>query len=231
MQRPSNLVLALFCSLLIGISINVTLFVVETCSAASYAKLISDAGGSCTEYWLNRYQTFIAAIIAFTGAALTILMMRRQTERTSADAAVNSLNRYAAILRTTVSYYEECYNQEMFQKLLAAANGTEARLISADNLLGPDQEAVSAFLDRSITAANAKRRGEVGGRAQKHVGPIYTACIESIWYRKHHLEHGGKVADLYRLGFIDIDELVKAWEENREPKLVVPIYPGTAPVR
>jgi hypothetical protein len=196
MRGPSYLFMTLLCALIVGLSIWALLSVIESCSSPSYAKLISDAGGSCTEYWFNRYQTFIAALIAFGGAATTIFTMWRQTERAAADGAVNALNRYAALLRTIITYYQDAYRDDMFQKLLASANGPEARLISADNLLGPDQEAVSAFLDRAVTAAETTRRRETNKPVQKQVGPIYTACIESIWYRKHHLQQGGAVRDL-----------------------------------
>ena len=228
MRMPGALSMWLLAAVLIALSIDASLFLIWSCSQPSYIKLIGDAGGSCTEYWFNRYQTFIAAIIAIAGAAVTVNTMWRQTERASADAALNTLNRYAATLQTIYNCYDNSYQDEMLRKLEMTANSTEARVAMADNLLGPDQDIFGAFLDRAISAARLKRSPANSDKPMlKQVVPLYKACIESLFYRKHHLQNGGAVADLYGLSLIDRNELTTAWEENRRPNLQVATYPGT----
>jgi hypothetical protein len=66
-----------------------------SCTQPLYADLIkTTAGGSCLEFWFNRYQTFIAAVVALFGAALTVNTMWRQTEAVRADEAEMRLARY-----------------------------------------------------------------------------------------------------------------------------------------
>jgi hypothetical protein len=58
------------------------------------------------EFWLNRYQTLIAGLIALAGAWWTVRAMQRQTESVRSDAAERALTRYAVALQTVMQKYQ-----------------------------------------------------------------------------------------------------------------------------
>jgi hypothetical protein len=67
---------------------------------------------SCAEFWFNRYQTFLAAILAFLGAAATIAVVRYQT--LSADKVARRTEREAEaalkeIIRARTAIFAEVW--------------------------------------------------------------------------------------------------------------------------
>ena len=96
MRMPSFSILVLFGAMGFGLFIDALIFMNLNCAQSGYAELIrSTAGGSCPEFWFNRYQTLIAAMIALLGAAITVNAMWRQTEAMRADEAITRLARYS----------------------------------------------------------------------------------------------------------------------------------------
>src|SRR6476619_6125296 len=67
----------------------------QSCQAGSWKQLLGQASSSsCVEFWLNRYQTLLAALAALLAAWITVNAIRHQTETARVDEAERALNEY-----------------------------------------------------------------------------------------------------------------------------------------
>ena len=64
-------------------TLNVTFWLIWSCDVPTWAKLIEQSGGSCPEFWFNRYQTLVAGTAALIGAWITVRASRQHTEESA----------------------------------------------------------------------------------------------------------------------------------------------------
>jgi hypothetical protein len=199
---PTSSILVLLSAVGLGLFIAALIFMNLSCARPGYAELIrTTAGGSCPEFWFNRYQTLIAALIALLGAAVTVNMMWRQTEAMRADAAETRLARYlGAFLDLMIRYHEvepmrDNETEEKAEPRLRVFNDTTdvqtIREAMIDAALGPDRFIVETFVRRSRAAALARFYGQPDTEANAiSVDPLYRALCESVRQRREFLREG-----------------------------------------
>jgi uncharacterized protein len=78
----------------------------RSCQSGSWKLLSQSSSTSCIEFWLNRYQTFLAGLAALLAAWITINAIRHHTETARVDEAERALNQYAAALLDLMQKYE-----------------------------------------------------------------------------------------------------------------------------
>jgi hypothetical protein len=179
------------------------------------------------EFWINRYQQLIAAVIALVAAVITVYEMRRQAEVARRDVAERALTRHNMAILGVMDRYTQVFitddEQEMQKRLQAFRDATDdvnVRSVMADSLLGKDQPMVAFFLNSARFAALAKAfDNPEHEQHQNMVWPLYTAITNGINERKRRLLEGASVSSLYELGTINQAEVQKAFLENRMPIL------------
>jgi hypothetical protein len=198
-----------------------------SCTQPLYADLIkATAGGSCPEFWFNRYQTFIAAVVALFGAALTVNTMWRQTETARADEAEMRLARYASALLDVMLLYHDVEappdgaDNSTFRDFDKATDAQIIREAMVDAVLGPDRFLVATLVSRARLAAMAVFYEQLDEDSNGlSITPIYNALLASISLRKEMLREGMSVYDISKVALIDTQEVTLAHEERREPLL------------
>jgi hypothetical protein len=171
MRMPSSSTLVMLGAIGLGLFIDALFFMNLSCTQPLYAELIrTTAGGSCPKFWINRYQTFVAALIALLGATITVNAMWRQTESMRADQAEMRLARYsAAFLDMMIRYHDlepmrdNEIGDEAKPRYRVFDNATDAQTIREamiDAALGPDRYIVGTFVARARLAALARFYGQ-----------------------------------------------------------------------
>jgi hypothetical protein len=224
---PSSTILIVLGSLSLGLFIDALFFMNLSCTQPLYADLIkTTAGGSCPEFWLNRYQTFIAAVVALLGAALTVNTMWRQTEAVRADEAEMRLARYSGALLDVMLRYSNVEpspddtDNPTFRDFDRATDVQSIREAMIDAVLGPDRFIVATLMSRARLAALATFHVELDEESNDiSLVPIYEALCLSIAQRREMLREGTSVYDISKIALIDAREISAAHEERRKPLL------------
>jgi hypothetical protein len=217
-------------AIIVALAINVGFPLIWSCASPSWSKLIDAGGGSCVEFWLNRYQTLIAGLAALGGAWITIRTMQRQTETLRSDEADRRLSSYASALLSIMEQHEnakapaEGESMAEAEANLRRLNDTTdgiGRQAMLDSIMGPDKAMVAMF----INACRFSALGRVYGNSEtlqytKLTWPLYTALTNGIMKRRSMLSEGAKVSDLYTLSTIDHKEVGRAFIEDRRPDIV-----------
>jgi hypothetical protein len=227
MRMPSSTILIVLGSLSLGLFIDALFFMNLSCTQPLYADLIrTTAGGSCPEFWFNRYQTFIAAVVALIGAALTVNTMWRQTEAVRADEAEMRLARYSGALLDVMLRYNDVEptadnaDNLTFRDFDKATDIQTIREAMIDAALGPDRVIVATLMHRARVAALATYHEQLDVESNAiSVVPIYKALCASIFQRREMLREGTSVYDISKIAFVDAHEINAAHEERREPIL------------
>jgi hypothetical protein len=215
----------------LGLCIDALIFMNLSCVQPGYADLIRNtAGGSCPEFWFNRYQTLIAALIALLGAAITVNMMWRQTEAMRADEAVTHLARYLSAFLDLMIRYHDLEPMQDNEKVEDAQprirdfdNSTDVQTIReamTDAALGPDRFVVGTFVARMRGAAFVQFYGQPDTAVNAiSVDPLYRALCDSVGQRRGLLREGVTVYDISKIALIDANEINEAHREKRKPLL------------
>ena len=118
------------------------------------------------EFWLNRYQTLIAACIALFAAWITVTETRRHAEQSRRDNAERALTRYSMLILDVMDRYGQVFvpqdEAEALTRLKAFQDATDdvgIRSAMADSLFGRDQPMVAFFLNSARFAALAHAYG------------------------------------------------------------------------
>jgi hypothetical protein len=212
-------------------AIHVLAWLVDSCSRTIITKaLIDGTAASCGEFWLNRYQSMIAGLVALLGAWLTIRTMRHQTAVSRADDADRRLSRYVAAVKNMMSAlqdvdqphpdnsdFDRCFKTlEAYEKVADDASISEAM---ADGILGEDARML-AFLKNT---ADKRASGLVFGRDTTSeamvLDPLCFALLESFNRRQDRLRRGATVEELRAIVLIDRGEVYRSIQEKRPPIL------------
>src|SRR3974390_312844 len=79
----------------------------QSCQTGSWKQLVGQgSSSSCIEFWLNRYQTLLAGLVALFAAWITVNAIRMQTETARVDEAERALNQYAIAILEVMQKYE-----------------------------------------------------------------------------------------------------------------------------
>jgi hypothetical protein len=197
-----------------AIAVNVCSWLMLTCDHEPWAGLIN--GGSCAEFWLNRYQAFIAGMAALGGAWITIATMRRQSERARSDEAERRLALYAVGLLDLMKNYGWCTEfgigqteaLKRIEDLKVASNSPVLRGALMDGILGPEINMLSLFLNLIVVAAAAHVNGN--HHYDDMIWPLYMSLTEDINTRQSMLMAGAKVSELYPFGTINHEKYHRA---------------------
>jgi hypothetical protein len=232
MGMPSSSSLVLFGATIgLGLFIDALFFMNLSCTQPLYAELIrATAGGSCPDFWFNRYQTLIAALIALLGAVVTVNALWRQTEAMRADQAEMRLARYSgAFLDVMIRYHDlepmrdnetEAEAKPRFRVFDDTTDAQAIREAMIDAALGLDRFIVGTFVSRTRLAALARFYGQPDTDANAiSVDPIYRALCRSVLQRRELLREGVRVYDISKIALIDANEVTAAHREKREPLL------------
>ena len=211
----------------VGVAINIFAWLQQTCTQPLVLTAVEGrAAAGCAEFWLNRYQTLIAAILAIAGAWLTIQAMRRQTDAQRGDAADQRLSRYATTfnkMMIALDQVEEANMHKSASEMLRPFDEASDHPILSealtDGIFGTDTEMIGWFLNNASTFAYSTAHGTNDDGAAHVVFPLFIAISESITMRQELLRRGRSVEDLYVLGLIDTKEVYAAYEERRPPRL------------
>ena len=232
MRMPNSSVIAAIACAFAAMVFAAIWFAASSCFQPSYMKLIDEtAGGYCVEFWLNRYQAFIAALIALLGAAVTVNTMWRQTEATRADEAERRMARYSsAFLDAMIQYtdLEPMRSNEAIQDAKpryeifdAATNVPAIREAMIDAVLGPDWYIVGTFVDRMRLATLTRFYAQPDPLENAiSVDPLFKALCSSIVQRQELLREGASVFQVSKIAFIDAEEVAKAHTEKRVPRIL-----------
>lgn len=200
----------------------------RSCETGSWKLLAGQlSGSSCIEFWLNRYQTLLAALAALLAAWITVKALRQQNETARIDETERALNQYAAAILEVMQKYEAVpvalsnetrqVAERRFQALNEATDAPTIRTALIDSILGGDQPMVAQFLNCCRFAAASRVNARVERRYSNMVWPLYAALCEGINRRKAMLRNGTGVAGLYGLSTINPKEVQRAFVEEREP--------------
>jgi hypothetical protein len=215
-------------SVFVGLGINIGFWLIQSCDAPLWLKLIEAGGGSCAEFWLNRYQTLIGGGAALAGAWITIRAMYRQSETLRSDEADRRLSRYAAALLSVMEKHENAKpipdgeptaEGEAYLRDLNATTDGDARQAMTDGIMGPDKSMVALFINSCRFSAIAKVFGRPDNRHTNMTWPLYMALTNGITVRQAMLLKGAKISDLYDLSTIDHKEVQRAFVANEMPEI------------
>jgi hypothetical protein len=206
----------------IGVVVGLELFVwlLATCSSPDWTKLIEGSGGSCVEFWFNRYQSLIAGLLALGGAWITVQTMKNQSERSRADEAERRLAQYAAAIRTVEMEYRKATADDAGQTealkriedLRVAANAPILVAALMDSILGPETEMLSRYLYFVVADASAKAHGS--RMRYDFVWGLFMDITGDIIRRQEILASGGRISELYNYGTIDHTKYDEAFSRS-----------------
>ncbi|WP_457488901.1 hypothetical protein [Tardiphaga sp. P5_C10] len=197
-------------------AIHVLSWLVQSCAQPVVLKAMSDgAAASCGEYWLNRYQSLLAGLVAILSAWLTIGGMRHQTEAARGDTAIKSLSEYAAAIGAIMGRFtavEPRSNPNVTNERREIA--TRALRESIDNpivqraltdpIIGGDGGALALFMNLAISAALYPQAGDMAERQPwLLVWPLYMDLTNSIAQRQALIMSGKPTAHLYKMSRIN----------------------------
>jgi len=164
-------------AVLVALGMNLLSWVTRSCDAPLWIKLIETNGGSCVEFWFNRYQTLIGGLAALCGAWINIKAMHRQSETLRSDEAERRLSRYAAALLTVMEKHENAKaipdgnppaEGEAYLRDLNAATDGDPRQAMMDGIMGLDKAMVALLL--AVVVFRRMPRCSVG---RTHSTPIW----------------------------------------------------------
>lgn len=231
MRRTSEITVVLAVAVLAVLAIGVAVWLMESCYNANWRTIINQgSGGSCFEFWVNRYQTLLTGLAALIAALITVGAMHRHAETARADEAERALTRYAVAILEVMDKHEEATPargnetrqdaEKRLQALYAAAADATVRSAMIDSVLGRDQAMVAMFVNCCRMSAAARVYGQPEDRRhQNMIWPLYTALSDGINQRRARLREGARVSDLYTLSTIDQTEVRRAFVEERMPEL------------
>jgi hypothetical protein len=166
----------------------------------------------CAEYWLHRYQTLVAGLLALFAALLVVREARRhlevsradQAERmltALADAIVDIMQKHQAVWAIEPSQFDA---HELLQRLEAATNRAEVKSGLVESLMGGDAAMLALYINHcrfSATRRTLRRDDQVVD--SKSLWPLYVELTDSINQRKAALRNGANVSMLFEMSFID----------------------------
>jgi hypothetical protein len=137
------------------------LMLIAKCQSPGYTKLVAEAGNSCLEFWFNRYQTFIAGVLAITGALATIRGVRAQiADATIREERRRSREELAAravlplALSSLIDYAETC-----LRGLRVLTRVARPRAVTAVSFPALPQDIISPIRDCIRSAGPENVRG------------------------------------------------------------------------
>lgn len=210
-----------------AIAFDLCVWMMSSCGDQPWAKLID--GGSCAEFWFNRYQTLLGGMAALAAAWMTVRTMHRQAETERADEAERRLTRYASALLDILDVHEKIRplapgaalaDADVALRELNTAIDGEARQATLDNIMGPDKTMVAFFTNCCRFSAAEVVFGKPDRQHRNMVWPLYAALTDGIRQRQTKLLSGARVSDLYNFSTIDQGEVNRALIERRQPQLL-----------
>jgi hypothetical protein len=187
----------------------------RACKAPAYA---AAGGWQCLEFWVNRYQTLLASLIALAAAALAYFSAISTAEQARSDVAADQMRTYSVGIRKVFQAYSDATrfnidapSRELAVKTCASVAKSEEMLAAlVDPNFGPDVEVLSLFLNRAASAL------------PEHATTLWTAYLDvtaALERKQAFLRQGGRVDELPEMAVIDVGRYREAILAGR------PVYP------
>lgn len=205
------------------LAINALPIALASCDDATIIQAIKASNSySCSEYWLNRYQTLLAGLTAIGGAWMTVAAMNRQTETTRRDAASRRLSEYSAAIFKVMGKFTavplreaagpaDPARDQLVRALREATENPTVLEALTDPKLGPDVNMLSLFISATVGAAEYPRAGDIVGRPANLVWPLYMALTNGITERQKMLSSGTTVKSLESISTINHRKFLRAY--------------------